>query len=318
MSKRKTGSENPSIETRPTLDSIQEVSPENDVGDEELDSEPEWDDNDDWDEDDLEDDWIDWDVDWDGTPYQRRDATPEEVDQFFRDEKRGRRPNGPRGALIRTDDGDAYTIEAAAEMLGWKVYKAQQWLSRQGVLRKDGKKCYVLKADLSRVAVSVVLAGKVRVDPPPDMPPSSLYSTEEGGGDELAERELSVPPPLPAPKRSSIHEGDRFGRLMVVSEAAKHPKQGRRWLCRCDCGGETEVLASNLRSGRTTSCGCRQRENRDAHYLRVLEARTTKGSAALMRLWREQRKLYSKADERQLVRTAVADAANYWRNLRRK
>lgn len=28
-----------------------------------------------------------------------------------------------------------------------------------------------------------------------------------------------------------------------------------KWLCRCDCGAEREVLGKNLREGRSTSCG---------------------------------------------------------------
>ena len=31
------------------------------------------------------------------------------------------------------------------------------------------------------------------------------------------------------------------------------------WLCRCDCGQERVISASNLQSGHTTSCGCEQR-----------------------------------------------------------
>lgn len=31
------------------------------------------------------------------------------------------------------------------------------------------------------------------------------------------------------------------------------------WMCRCDCGNETEVRIGNIRFGRTKSCGCLQR-----------------------------------------------------------
>lgn len=49
--------------------------------------------------------------------------------------------------------------------------------------------------------------------------------------------------------------GQRFGKLVVVSPA---PKRGRRifWTCQCDCGGAKNVVADNLVSGHTTSCGC--------------------------------------------------------------
>lgn len=49
--------------------------------------------------------------------------------------------------------------------------------------------------------------------------------------------------------------GQKFGRLMVISEA---PKQKRciQWNCLCDCGAKTIVSTSNLRAGYTKSCGC--------------------------------------------------------------
>jgi hypothetical protein len=54
--------------------------------------------------------------------------------------------------------------------------------------------------------------------------------------------------------------GQRFGRLVVLffhsQEAGKHSK----WFCRCDCGKEKVILLDSLRSGRTQSCGCLQRE----------------------------------------------------------
>lgn len=55
-------------------------------------------------------------------------------------------------------------------------------------------------------------------------------------------------------------KGKRFGRLLVkeLSHIDKHKKA--HWVCICDCGEETVVLASNLRTGRTTSCGCYRKE----------------------------------------------------------
>lgn len=51
--------------------------------------------------------------------------------------------------------------------------------------------------------------------------------------------------------------GQRFGRLRAVSLARKNPTV---WLCVCDCGNECKPHLSGLRSGRTQSCGCLQRE----------------------------------------------------------
>lgn len=49
--------------------------------------------------------------------------------------------------------------------------------------------------------------------------------------------------------------GQKFGRWTALSLA---PKRGRRtyWLCRCDCGTIKEVEVTNLRNGKTLSCGC--------------------------------------------------------------
>ena len=50
----------------------------------------------------------------------------------------------------------------------------------------------------------------------------------------------------------------RFGKLLVVSNAGK--KDGRRyfWNCLCDCGKTITIEGSRLRSGNTKSCGCGQ------------------------------------------------------------
>jgi hypothetical protein len=55
--------------------------------------------------------------------------------------------------------------------------------------------------------------------------------------------------------------GQRFGRLQVVARAANTgPKKSMAvWCCVCDCGGTCDVLSSNLRAGKSTSCGCTRR-----------------------------------------------------------
>lgn len=55
----------------------------------------------------------------------------------------------------------------------------------------------------------------------------------------------------------------KFGRLQPVQIARREPiASGTRiiWLCRCDCGRETEVWAGALRCGSIKSCGCLRRE----------------------------------------------------------
>ncbi len=57
--------------------------------------------------------------------------------------------------------------------------------------------------------------------------------------------------------------GMQFSRLVVVGEL---PMRGqmRMLQCRCACGNNRKVSASNLRSGHTKSCGCFRREDSTA------------------------------------------------------
>ena len=56
--------------------------------------------------------------------------------------------------------------------------------------------------------------------------------------------------------------GTQFGRLTVLYRHDKRDTTNGRsyWVCRCSCGEETVVHQSNLKSGRTTSCGCLRKE----------------------------------------------------------
>lgn len=58
----------------------------------------------------------------------------------------------------------------------------------------------------------------------------------------------------------------RFGRLVVVRrEYVSRLKWNKikqpTWMCECDCGEIIYALDSNLRQGRTQSCGCLRKEN---------------------------------------------------------
>lgn len=68
--------------------------------------------------------------------------------------------------------------------------------------------------------------------------------------------------------------GMSFGRLTAV-EVVSARFRGKylsdyRWHCACACGGSKIVLGDNLQGGKTTSCGCIQRE-------RAIAANTTHG-----------------------------------------
>lgn len=54
--------------------------------------------------------------------------------------------------------------------------------------------------------------------------------------------------------------GERFGRLVVVQWSGTAPNRQATWLCVCDCGSFATVRGSQLRQGKTTSCGCVKRE----------------------------------------------------------
>ena len=52
--------------------------------------------------------------------------------------------------------------------------------------------------------------------------------------------------------------GPKFGQLTVVEQLPSTARGQRRWLCKCDCGGEHISTSNSLKSGRTTNCGCKK------------------------------------------------------------
>lgn len=56
--------------------------------------------------------------------------------------------------------------------------------------------------------------------------------------------------------------GKKFSRLTVIKDTGKRYLRKNRtngeviWLCKCDCGNETEVVSCNLTRENTKSCGC--------------------------------------------------------------
>ena len=55
--------------------------------------------------------------------------------------------------------------------------------------------------------------------------------------------------------------GRKFGKLTVI-ERAENSRNGKsRWLCKCECGNEKTTSGETLRSGKTSSCGCRYFES---------------------------------------------------------
>jgi hypothetical protein len=94
---------------------------------------------------------------------------------------------------------------------------------------------------------------------------------------ELAsERKRGIP--VVAEPKVVVFPGDRFARLLVLDLAPKRgPKDyRRRYLCLCDCGNETTVTATDLRSGNTTSCGCLRREGASQRAAKMREGHKPK------------------------------------------
>jgi len=54
--------------------------------------------------------------------------------------------------------------------------------------------------------------------------------------------------------------GQTFGRLTVMSRSGRSRGRQAVWLCSCTCGAETHVRATQLRKGKTKSCGCLKAE----------------------------------------------------------
>lgn len=57
-------------------------------------------------------------------------------------------------------------------------------------------------------------------------------------------------------------EGQRFGRLCVMSRAANTAQGKTQWACVCGCGARTIVAGERLKNGNTQSCGCLHQEVR--------------------------------------------------------
>jgi hypothetical protein len=72
------------------------------------------------------------------------------------------------------------------------------------------------------------------------------------------------------PKKIDL-TGQVFGRLTILGVGESHTcpkgKKYKRWKCLCNCGNITKVMTSNLKLGKTTSCGCYHKEISIKHGL---------------------------------------------------
>ena len=75
--------------------------------------------------------------------------------------------------------------------------------------------------------------------------------------------------------------GMKFGRLTVMDrESPKSKKTKGLWICKCECGNVIKVNTNNLKSGNTTSCGCKRKE-----ILSQLRTKHGESDARLYNVW---------------------------------
>lgn len=53
-----------------------------------------------------------------------------------------------------------------------------------------------------------------------------------------------------------VNSGDKYQHLTIIKEVEKDHLGRRKFLCKCDCGNEKEVLLMQLRNGAAVTCGC--------------------------------------------------------------
>lgn len=58
--------------------------------------------------------------------------------------------------------------------------------------------------------------------------------------------------------------GQKFGRLVVLRREGSDKHQKSTWFCECECGNTKVVSRQCLKIGKTKSCGCLDKEHREA------------------------------------------------------
>lgn len=79
--------------------------------------------------------------------------------------------------------------------------------------------------------------------------------------------------------------GTQYGRLTALKlDPEKSTKKRKYWICECLCGNTKSILADNLQSGKTISCGCYSLEMTPVRA--VSRTRWGKDLAATRHVWR--------------------------------
>lgn len=96
---------------------------------------------------------------------------------------------------------------------------------------------------------------------------------------------------------TKIEIGERYGRLVILSEGERHVlpsgRSQRTINCQCDCGAFKTVALNNLRNGHTQSCEC-------LHIERIKTEKTTHGLSKhnlYKKLYQMKKRCYSPSND---------------------
>lgn len=74
--------------------------------------------------------------------------------------------------------------------------------------------------------------------------------------------------------------GQKFGRWTVIRAAITPNRAG--YLCRCECGNESKIATSQLKSGKSKSCGCSMRALSDRQVAEIIKLYNNGAPAAVL------------------------------------
>lgn len=79
--------------------------------------------------------------------------------------------------------------------------------------------------------------------------------------------------------------GQSFGLWSVIEKAGNSPRGAALWSCRCECGNLSRVSGTDLRKGKSVSCGCK-------NTAALASSRRTHGASGtrLHSIWKNMRK----------------------------
>lgn len=79
--------------------------------------------------------------------------------------------------------------------------------------------------------------------------------------------------------------GAKYGILTIVNLIGTSKDRQKIYLCKCDCGNESNVLSGNLKKGNTKSCGCLGRK-KTSNRMKLLNLRHGETNTKLWKTWK--------------------------------